>query len=67
MWDNEASRMQLIIPDIAHSKTGYAGSALPSVYNVAKWNFDIVRDEGIWVLGHGMGHGEWVGRSDGRV
>jgi hypothetical protein len=36
MWDNEASSMQMIIPDIQHAKTGYPGSAWPSIYNVTR-------------------------------
>jgi hypothetical protein len=54
--------MQLIIPNIPHAKTRYAGRAWPSVCNVAKWSFDIMRDEVMWVLGHGWGMvSEWVG------
>jgi hypothetical protein len=60
IWDNEASSLQMIIPDIAHAKTGYTGSAWPSVYNVAKWSFDVMKDEELWVLDHGMGHGAWI-------
>jgi hypothetical protein len=61
MWDNEASSMQMIIPDTQHAKTGYPGNAWPSVYNVAKWMFNVTREgEGMWALRHGMEHGEWV-------
>jgi hypothetical protein len=58
--------MQLLIPDIEHAETGYPGSAWPSAYNVAKWSFGVERNGGegerggMWVLEHGMGHGEWV-------
>jgi hypothetical protein len=63
-WDNEASSMRMIIPDVAHAKTGYPGSAWPSVYNDVKWDFGVDREEGDGegrrVLRHGMEHGEWV-------
>jgi len=60
-WDNEASSMRMIIPDIGHAKTGYPGSAWPSAYAVVKWDFGMERGgEGRCVLKHGMGHGEWV-------
>lgn len=56
-WDNEASSMRMIIPDISHVKTVYPRGAWPSAYAVVKWDFgfDGKEGKGRWVCCAGGG------------
>jgi hypothetical protein len=65
MWDIDPPTMQMYAVDKAHAQTGYQGTPWPSAYNVAKWKFDIQKDDdGRWIMDSGIGHGEWMADPD---
>ena len=66
MWDPEPPSMQMSAIEKSHAQTGYPGTPWPSVYNAAKWQFDVVKDQGAkkWKMLHGYDHGSWRASPD---
>ncbi|KAH8672142.1 hypothetical protein BGZ60DRAFT_406620 [Tricladium varicosporioides] len=70
MWDPEPAMLQMVVEPLANAKTGFLGSAWPSVYISAVWGFPVfVREEGYgqlkkrW-LGFKFDHGSWRAQKD---
>jgi hypothetical protein len=64
-WDPEPLSMHMFAANQTIAKTGYPGSAWPSVYIAARWGFGIQRDEdGRWIMGTGMEFGDWRAQPD---